>query len=90
MKRDILRFNLGLHWEINPISEKCDQKIFHGKFLYLSLRFEMQRSLIWECSRAKLNLGGMPERLRKWKSENCDQWCEGVSCGDFCTVFLGF
>ena len=22
MKRDILRFNLGLHWKINPISEK--------------------------------------------------------------------
>ena len=115
---DIPRFNLGLH--LTPYLKNCDQKIFHGKFLYLSLRFEYyfttqfcgvrcdhnsryaafpdlvttdivwQRSLIWECSRAKLNLGGMPESLRKWKSENCDRWCERVSCGDFCTVFLGF
>lgn len=56
IKRDIPRFNLGLH--LTPYLKKCDQKIFHGKFLYLSFRFEMQRSLIWDCSRAKLNLGG--------------------------------
>lgn len=84
---DIPRFDLGLH--LTPYLKKCDQKIFHGKFLYLSLRFEYyfttqfcgvrcdhnsryaaspdlvttdvvwQRSLIWECSRAKLNLGGV-------------------------------
>lgn len=50
----------------------------------------MQRPQIWECFRAKLNLGGMPESLKKWKSENCDRWCERVFCVDFCTVFLGF
>ena len=38
IKRDILRFNLGLH--LTPYLEKCDQKNFHGKFLYLSIRFE--------------------------------------------------
>ena len=35
---DIPRFNLGLH--LTPYLKNCDQKIIHGKFLYLSIRFE--------------------------------------------------
>ena len=44
-KRYIPRLNLALH--LTPYLKNCDQKIFHGKFLYLSIRFEMQRPQIW-------------------------------------------